>query len=600
MHNKKAGSSNHTVSADNPPERERVVRNSTYQDRTFNDILIAENLISSQKLAQVLGERENTTEPIGDMLVRLGLITEKDKARCLGKQNGISYADLAHRELDPRIARLIPHALALKHMIIPVARTDAGLSMAMVNPLDITAIDEVQAQTNLPVEPMIATASEIREAIARTFGAYDDLTDLVGEAARAIDSPDAPGDDDRRGGELTLAQLRQMSEGAPVVRLVNALVTRAVACRASDIHLNLEKNRVSIRYRVDGLLQEAMVLPKELQYPLISRLKIMASMDIAERRAPQDGRITMQIQQNEYDFRASTYPAIHGENMVIRILDKDGSRITLDSIGIAPDILGRIKDLIKRPHGMIMVCGPTGSGKTTTVYACLNALNNIDRNIMTIEDPVELQVPGIVQGNVNVKAGLTFATGLRTLVRQDPDIILVGEIRDTETARIALEAALTGHLVLSTIHANDAAGAVTRLIDLGVEPFLIASAVVATVAQRLVRLTCPRCQETYTPETALLEELECADLLGDPSFQFRRGAGCEACNKVGFKGRTGVHELMEVDRDIQRLILERASTQEIKAMARRGGRRTLRDDGVLRVRQGITTPEEVARMTTSG
>jgi len=574
------------------------MRNSTYQDRTFNDILISENLISPQKLAQVLGERENTTEPIGDMLVRLGLITERDKARCLGKQNGIAYADLAHRELDPRIARLIPHPLALKHLIIPVMRTEHGLSLAMVNPLDITAIDEVQAQTNLSVEPMIATAAEIRETIARMFGAYDDLTDLVGEASRAVDGDAAGGDDDRRGGELTLAQLRQMSEGAPVVRLVNALVTRAVACRASDIHLNMEKNRVSVRYRVDGLLQEAMVLPKELQFPLISRLKIMASMDIAERRAPQDGRITMQVQQNEFDFRVSTYPAIHGENMVIRILDKDGSRITIDNIGIHPDVLNPLKEMIKRPHGMIIVCGPTGSGKTTTVYAALNALNSIDRNIMTIEDPVELQVAGIVQGNVNVKAGLTFATGLRTLVRQDPDIILVGEIRDSETARIALEAALTGHLVLSTIHANDAAGAVTRLIDLGVEPFLIASAVVATLAQRLVRLTCSRCQQAYIPDRALLEELGCADLLDDPSFQFHRGIGCEACNKVGYKGRTGVHEIMEVDRDIQKLILEQASTQDIKAVAMRG-RRNLRQDGALRVRQGLTTPEEVVRMTTA-
>lgn len=575
------------------------MRNSTYQDRTFNDILIAESLISPQKLAQVLGERENTTEPIGDMLVRLGLITEKDKARCLGKQNGIPYADLAHRELDPRTARIIPHALALKHMIIPVTRTDGGMTMAMVNPLDITAIDEVQALTSLSVEPLIATAVEIREAIARTFGAYDDLTDLVGEAARAIDGPDTPGgDDERRTGELTLAQLRQMSEGAPVVRLVNALVSRAVSCRASDIHLNMEKNRVNVRYRVDGLLQEAMVLPKELQFPLISRLKIMASMDIAERRAPQDGRITMQIQQNEYDFRVSTYPAIHGENMVIRILDKDGGRIRLDSIGIQPDILERFRELIKRPHGMIIVSGPTGSGKTTTVYAALNALNSSDRNIMTIEDPVELQVPGIVQGNVNVRAGLTFATGLRTLVRQDPDIILVGEIRDSETARIALEAALTGHLVLSTIHANDSAGAVTRLIDLGVEPFLIASAVVATLAQRLLRRICPNCQEAYRPETAILEELGCTDLIDDPSFQFRRGVGCEACNKVGYKGRTGVHELMEVDREIQKLILAQASTQEIKAVALQG-RRNLREDGALRVRAGITTPEEVVRMTTS-
>jgi type IV pilus assembly protein PilB len=575
------------------------VRNSSFQERTFNEILIAEGLISPQKLAQVLGERENTTEPIGDMLVRLGLITEKDKARSQGKQIGILYVDLSKMELDPRIARLIPHGLALKHLMLPIVKAEHTLTLAMVNPRDITAIDEAQTLTNLQIETRISTPVEMREAIGRTFGVYDDLTDLVGEASRALDAPDGIGDDHARGGELTLAQLRQMSEGAPVVRLVNALVTRAVSCRASDIHLNMEKNRVSIRYRVDGMLQEAMVLPKELQFPLLSRLKIMSSMDIAERRAPQDGRMSMQVQENEFDFRVSTYPAINGENMVIRILDKDGSRISIDGIGIAADTLAQIRELLKRPHGMIIVCGPTGSGKTTTIYSFLNTLNSIDRNIMTIEDPVELQIPGIVQGNVNAKAGLTFSTGLRALVRQDPDIILVGEIRDSETARIALEAALTGHLVLSTIHANDSAGAITRLIDLGVEPFLIASSVIATIAQRLIRLTCPRCAEPYTPELSVLEDIGCGELLADKSFQFQRGAGCESCNKIGYKGRTGVHEMMQMTSEIQRLIFARSSTQDIKATAL-AGKRTLRDDGALRVRAGITTPEEVARMTTAG
>jgi type IV pilus assembly protein PilB len=574
------------------------MRISSNQDRSFTEILISDGLISQQRLAQALGEREDTTEPIGDLLVRLDLISDLDRVICQGKQNGISYAALPNRELDPEIAHRISHTTALRLQVIPISATDKMLTLAMVNPLDITAIDEVQASTNLLVEPMIATKNEIREAITRVFGAFDDLTDLVGQASRSVDGHGIQNrDDDRRGGELSLAQLREMSEGAPIVRLVNALVSRAVACRASDIHLNMDKNRVTARYRVDGLLQEAMVLPKDLQLPLISRLKIMSSMDIAERRAPQDGRMTLQVQQRDYDFRVSSYPAIHGENIVIRILDKDAARISLDNIGMSPDVLDELRDLTRRPHGMIIVSGPTGSGKTTTVYACLHGLNNIDRNIMTIEDPVELQVAGVIQGNVNVKAGLTFATGLRTLVRQDPDIILVGEIRDTETARIALEAALTGHLVLSTIHANDAPGAVTRLIDLGVEPFLVASAVAGTVAQRLIRLTCADCAQPYTPETSILEELGCTDLLQDSSFQFRRGVGCEHCNKTGYKGRTGVHEIMTIDHRIQKLILAQASTQEIKAVALHD-RRNMRADGVLRVRQGITTPEEVLRMTT--
>lgn len=572
---------------------------SNYQDKSFSEVLISEGLISADMLAHILGEREDTTEPIGDMLVRLGILNDRDKARCVGKQMGVPFTDLRQLDIKPEVARLIPHAMALRYQIIPVERSATAMSVAMVNPLDISAIDEMQSLTNLQVDPMIATATDIKDAISRTFGAYDDLGDLVGEATRSLDSKDGPAisSDDGRGGELSLSQLRQLSEGAPVVRLVNAVIARAISCRASDIHLNMERNRVNIRYRVDGLLQEAMVLPKDLQFPLISRLKIMANMDIAERRAPQDGRISMHVNSIDYDFRVSTYPAIHGENMVIRILDKDGSRISLSGIGMQEDIHDEVSELLKRPHGMIMTCGPTGSGKTTTVYACLNALNSIDRNIMTIEDPVEFQLPGIVQGNVNVKAGLTFASGLRTLVRQDPDIIVVGEIRDTETARIALEAALTGHLVLSTIHANDSAGAATRLIDLGVEPFLIASALVATLAQRLVRITCTKCAVRYYPSKEVLDALDCLDLL-DTGFEFKRGAGCDVCNRTGFKGRTPVYELLNVTSSVQQLIMLSSSTQQIKEAGLKG-RRMLREDGALKVREGITTPEEVLRMTTS-
>lgn len=575
-----------------------MIATAPFHERSLNDILVSEGLISTGELARILGERDNTTEPVGDLLVRLGRITERDRVRCVGKQMGVPFVDLSRLELDALVTRLIDHAVALRFHVLPIERSDTALSVAMANPFDIPAIDALQAHTGLQIDPVIATEEDLREAITRTFGSHDDLGELIGEVTRTLEPEQsgAGGDAPTRQQEITVSQLRQMSENAPVVRLVNVIVTRAVSARASDIHITPERNGVRVRVRVDGLLQEAMTLPRTTQYPLISRLKIMASMDIAERRAPQDGRLTLLMPQGEYDFRVSTYPAVHGENMVIRILDKNAGRIGLETIGMAPDLLERVRSLIKRPYGMFIVCGPTGAGKTTTLYSCLNALNSVERNIMTIEDPVEYQIGGIVQGNVNPKAGVTFATGLRTLVRQDPDIILVGEIRDSETARIALEAALTGHLVLSTLHANDAAGAVTRLIDLGVEPFLVASALVATVSQRLLRLTCTRCAAPYIPAAALIEELCLDDLRKTPGFQFTRGAGCETCNRVGYKGRSGVYEMMEVTPEVQRLILAQASTQQLRVATLASGR-SLREDALVKVRQGLTTPEEVARMT---
>ena len=572
----------------------------TYQDRTFSEILVEEGLVSSAEIARILGQRESATEPLGDLLVRLEILTDKDKARCVGKQNGIPFVDLTKREMLPDIARRVPHMLAMRLRAVPIEQSDTALSVAMANPLDITAIDELQAHTGMDIDAVIATEEDIRDAIFRTFGAYDDLGEIVGAAVSGIDPEDVRVNDEEAQEEASysLVQLKELSEGAPVVRLVNAIVTRAIAGRASDIHIEPERSRVRVRFRVDGLLQEAMIMPKDLQYPFVSRLKIMASMDIAERRAPQDGRMTLVTPQGEFDMRLSSFPALYGENIVIRLLDKNAGRIGLDRLGMQPELLGRVQEIVRRPHGMFLACGPTGSGKTTTLYATLNSLNSVERNIMTIEDPVEYQVAGIIQGNVNPKAGVTFATGLRTLVRQDPDVILVGEIRDAETARIAVEAALTGHMVFSTIHANDAAGAVTRLIDMGVEPFLVASALVATLAQRLVRLICPKCAVVYSPSAELVTKLGCNDLLSDPHFQFRRGAGCEGCSRSGFKGRMGVYELMEVDESVQRLILAQASSQEIKEAAFRRST-TLRDDAVMKIRQEMTTPEEVVRVTTA-
>jgi type IV pilus assembly protein PilB len=569
----------------------------TYQDRTFADILVDDGLITPQELNRILGERDNTTEPIGDLLARLGHITEKQKARCVGKHLGIPFVDLEKMDIDAAVACLIPHSLAVKMRVIPIERSDTAVSVAMVNPLDITAIDALHVSTGLEIDPVIATEEDIQDAVFRAFGVYDDVSDLIGAAIRGINPNDLEiAEDKDKEAEISLIQLKELSEGAPVIRLVNALILRAIGRHASDIHINPERNSVRVRYRVDGMLQEAMTLPKDLQHPMASRLKIMASMDIAERRAPQDGRLTLVTPSGEYDFRLSTYPALHGENIVIRILDKRAGRITLNSIGMQPDVLEGIERITARPQGMFLVCGPTGSGKTTTLYACLNALNSVERNIMTIEDPIEYQLPGIIQGNVNVKAGVTFVTGMRTLVRQDPDIILVGEIRDTDTARIAIQAALTGHFVLSTIHANDAASAITRLFHMGIEPFLLASALTATLAQRLMRCNCARCVMPELPNDKTLHALNLDGAAIDRNATFKRGTGCEVCGKTGYKGRTGIHELLEVTPEVQSLIMASATSQEIKKVGL-AGRRTLREDALLKACEGQTTLEEVLRVT---
>ncbi|HLK59050.1 MAG TPA: GspE/PulE family protein [Chthonomonadaceae bacterium] len=569
-----------------------------YANQSLGDILIEEGLIRPDELARILGGREDATEPLGDLLVRLGLLSPRDRARCLGRQLRIPFLDLRGREIDTDVANLIPLSMASRLCALPLERSPTALSMVMINPLDVAAIGELQAHTGLEIDPFIAAEEDIREAIIRAFGAYDDLSGLITETLQSLDTNDPTYTDERDAEEkvLSYGDLRKMSKDAPVVRLVNAMVVQAITSRASDIHIEPERERLRVRFRVDGLLQDAMGLPKEVQLPLISRLKIIAGMDIAEQRAPQDGRLTLQTPGGEYDMRLSTYPCLYGENMVIRILDKSADRIHLPNLGMEADTLAELQHLIQRPHGMILACGPTGSGKTTTLYACLNALNSVERNIMTIEDPVEYRVNGIIQGNVNAKAGVTFASGLRTLVRQDPDVILVGEIRDGETARIAVEAALTGHMVLSTIHANNSAGAVNRLIDMGIEPFLVASTLVAAVSQRLLRLNCKECLTPYLPDPELIARMKCEALSASPGWRYLRGAGCETCNGVGFKGRTGVYELMAVTEPLERLIQARVTTRELCDAAFAHSRQ-LRADAFCKLSRGLTTLEEIARVT---
>lgn len=565
-------------------------------DRSLSDIFLEEGYVTQAELQEILANRDDTTESVGDLLVRMRKITEKQKLKCVGLQMGVPFIDLARTEIEHDAARIIPHATAVRLLAIPIERTETAASVAMVNPLDLSALDELQSVTGLDIDPMLATEEDVRDAIFRSFGAYDDLGEIVGEAVRGVDTDgvtiQSPDEDEE---QVNVIELKEVVEGAPVIKLANALLTRAISMRASDVHIEPQQRRVRVRFRVDGLLIEVMVVPKDLQHALISRIKIMASLDIAERRIPQDGRCTLVSPHGSYDFRVSTFPSVFGENVVIRILDKQSATIDLAKLGMAGEALDILKSKIEEPQGMVLVTGPTGSGKTTTLYASVHHLNAIYRNIMTVEDPVEYQLDGIIQGNVNPKAGVTFAAGLRSILRQDPDVILVGEIRDGETASIAIEAALTGHLVLSSLHANDSASALTRLIDMGIEPFLLASSMTCSVAQRLLRTNCPKCIELYAPDPHLLEQLDLP-----PDTVYRRGRGCEYCGKTGFRGRSGIYEVLDITSDIRRMVLSGAHATEIHRAAAKAGMRTLREDAADRVRQGLTTVEEVMRVTADG
>lgn len=564
---------------------------------TLTSVFLEQGIITSKELDAALAMRTDVGEDIGEFLVRLGMITERDRVRCVGIQHGIQFVELAADTVDPEVARLIPHAMALRHRAVPVERSQDLLKVAMANPLDVQAVDDIAKVSGLEPLPMIAVEDEILEVVFTCFGAAGDVSDIIVEAIKDADAEVKIREDEPEETEANVADLKDLAGGAPVVRLANALIARAIAERASDIHIEPEAGRVRVRLRVDGILHEVMTIPKDLQSPVISRIKVMGGMDVAERRAPQDGRITLIARPQEYDFRISTYPAVHGENVVIRVLEKSAAQITLDKLGLQPEVADSFSKMVHSPYGMILTCGPTGAGKTTTLYAALNMINTVERNIITIEDPVEYQLPGVVQANVNRKAGLTFATGLRTMVRQDPDVILVGEIRDSETAEVAVEAALTGHLVLSTLHANDSAGAAARLIDMQVEPFLVASSIVGLLSQRLVRTVCSRCAAPFVPSADLLAQLNLGagaeDLTGAV-----KGTGCEQCGRTGYKGRTGVYELLKIDDDIRSAIISRSSAATIRQIAIEKGMHTLRMDALDKVKKGQTTIEEVMRVTT--
>jgi len=562
------------------------------RDRTLAEILIEEGYVTQEQLELVLTGREDTTVSIGDLLEKKKIITEKQKLKCVGLQMGVPFVDLAHYELDSTVVKALPHAIACRWLAVPLERTDVAATVAMVRPSDLNALDEISAALGVDVDPMLATEEDVRNAIFRIYGVYDELSEIVGEASQENEVEDIQVVTFEETDGVNVIDLAKGMDGAPIIKLANALLLRAISARASDIHIEPQQRRVRVRLRIDGLLQETMTIPRDLQHPLISRIKVMAGLDIAERRVPQDGRCTMHGQPGEFDFRVSTFPGVFGEKIVIRVLNKNSATVDMHSLGMPEKALGAFTSSLSEPQGLVVVNGPTGSGKTTTLYAALHHLNAATRNIITIEDPVEYQLEGITQGNVNPRAGITFAVGLRSILRQDPDVIFVGEVRDHETATTAVESALTGHLVLTSMHANDAVSAVTRLIEIGIEPYLLGSSLTCSVAQRLVRMNCPKCSDLYFPDPILLERLNL------PSGRdYVRGTGCEYCTRTGFRGRIGVFEVVKTTPEIRRMISAGASVNEIRKLAYEAGMESLRADACRRVLDRLTTVEEVLRVT---
>lgn len=574
------------------------------KSQVFGDVCLRLGLITDEQLQQALEKQKqlNTQEYLGDVLVNMGFIGEKDRVRCLAEQWAVPYIDLTEFEPDAEAMKLVSQDVARRQKVFPISRNNGKVSLAMTNPLDIFAIDEIRLVTGVEVEPMIATEEDIVSAISKHYRRDTNTKEAVKEVMRDIDgnidftqAAVSEDDDDN----ISIEQLRELSEEAPVIRLANLIIGRAVADGASDIHIEPGKEAVRVRYRIDGILHEGLAIPKKIQASLISRVKIMADMDIAMKRAPQDGRIGAVIDGRQFDFRVSTLPSVYGEKIVLRVLDKSAISIGLNKLGLLPETHEKFESLVSRTYGIILVTGPTGSGKSTTLYSVLQKLNSGEKNIITIEDPVEYEVAGITQTQVNNRAGMTFAAGLRTMLRQDPNVIMIGEIRDQETALIATEAALTGHLVLSTLHTNDAPGAVTRMVDMEVEPFLIASAVIGVIAQRLVRVICPKCKEQYKPPADAVKRLGIATDSGAP-VTFYRGKGCDHCKGAGYKGRIGVYELMLVNDKIRDLILKRSSSYEIREAAIQGGMKTLKDDAMEKILLGTTSLEESLRVIYSG
>lgn len=554
---------------------------------SLGDSLVEAGVITAEQLKKAQDEEKHSGERLKKILVRLGFVEEEDLVTFLSETLSVPRIELNNYLIDPKIIELVPEALARKHELIPVLKIGSRLICAMTDPWNVFALDELRAKTSLTIEPAVATEGEIKKALNEYYGTKGSMEDLI----RSIDREKI---DVAEGKEIDVKKLQGIVKEPVVIKLVNMIVMKAIQERASDIHIEPEESELKTRFRVDGMLHEVSSPPKHLQSAIISRIKIMAELNIAERRIPQDGRFSIKMEGKQIDVRVSCVPTIYGENVVLRLLDASSALLSLEDLGFSKDMLLIFEKLIRRPHGIILVTGPTGSGKTTTLYAALNKINTVEKNIITVEDPVEYKLEGIRQIQINTKVDLTFANGLRSILRQDPNIIMVGEMRDRETAEIAIQAALTGHLVFSTLHTNDAPGAMTRMIDMGVEPFLVSSSVIGVLAQRLVRTICPECREKYVPTK---EELKDVGIVSSEKMEFQKGKGCAKCMNTGYKGRIGIYELMVPEDKIRNAIISKSSSDEIRKLAVANGMTTLKEDGIQKIKKGLTTVEEVLRVT---
>jgi type IV pilus assembly protein PilB len=560
--------------------------------KRLGELLVETGLLSEEHLTRALSEQRSRRKKLGEVIVDLELATEEEIAQALSLQLGIPMIDLTNMPVEPQAIEMIPEKVARKHLIIPISIDQRDLHIAMADPLSFEAFEDVRFASGFTIRPAIATRTGILWAIDQHYHLGSSLSTIVQDIAeeRLVEVIPDRKEADARDSE----DLRKKSEAAPIIRMVNLIVAEAVDQGASDIHVEPTKTTLVIRNRVDGLLRQSLELPKWVQGAVISRIKIMASMDIAEKRLPQDGRIGARVGGKALDLRVSTLPAAFGEKVVIRILDSANAAIPLESLGVPISDLQLMGELIRRPQGILLVTGPTGSGKTTTLYAVLHKIWSVERNITTIEDPIEYEIGGINQVSVQDKIGLTFASALRSMLRQDPDVIMVGEMRDVETAMIATQAALTGHLVFSTMHTNNSAATITRLRNLGIPSYLIASTVIGVVAQRLVRVICPKCRVRYEPTEKELSLLRPG--LRKNGFAFYRGKGCSACGDTGYRGRIGIYEILPMSRQIREATTSNATEEDIRRLAVARGMKTLGQAAIEKVREGVTTLEEVYRV----
>ena len=564
--------------------------------RRLGDLLVAEGLITEEQLGKALAEQRGSTEKLGSILLKLNFVQEEQLIGFLSRQYGIPSITLSQLDIDPEVLKLVPDSIAKKYEVLPIKRQGTTLTLAMADPTNVFALDDVAFMTNLQVTPVVASQAAIRKAIERNYEAQSAVTDVMTQLSNEVGNVEVV--EDETPSKVDVFELKESADEAPVVKLVNMVLVDAIRKGASDIHWEPYEKVFRIRFRIDGVLHEMLAPPKRLESAIVSRLKIMSNLDIAERRMPQDGRIKLRYNTREIDFRVSILPTIFGEKAVLRILDKDALKLDLTQLGFDPWSMEKFTYAIKQPYGMVLITGPTGSGKTTTLYSAIHTINSPEHNIMTAEDPVEYNLKGVNQVQVDENVGRTFAAALRSFLRQDPDVILVGETRDLETAQISIRAALTGHLVFSTLHTNDCPSTIARLVDMGIPPFLISSALQLILAQRLGRKVCKDCKEPYeADEESLVPYGHVPTGIG--KTQFYKGKGCQVCNFTGMKGRIAIYEVMPISQELRDAILKSAPTAELREVAQAQGMKTLRQSGLQKVLDGTTTVDEVLRVTMS-